>query len=234
MQANATSGPAIYGTSTERVFTSIQPLRCALLVIDMQNYFVDPQYPTAVASAAATVPAINRMADLLRRSGGCVIWIRTLSTTEDSRWSVFEDYILSPQAKSLRQALLNPDHHASQLVSNLDCQPQDLVVHKTRFSAVAAQSSNLLTVLQERNIDTVLIAGTATNVCCESTAKDAAVANYKSIMIEDCLSAHTDAAHINSLANFMGVFGDVLSVDQCAALLHKDRGSTNSRQVTTA
>lgn len=223
MQANAQSGPAIYGTSADRVFTAIQASRCALLVIDVQNYFVDPQYPTAVADAAATVPAINRMADLLRKSGGCVIWIRTLSTTDDSRWSVFEDHILTPRAKSLRQALLHPDHHASQLVANLDCQSQDHIVHKTRFSAIAPQSSNLLDVLAARNIETVLIAGTATNVCCESTAKDAAVANFKSIMVEDCLSAHTEDAHKHSLANFRGVFGDVLTVDQCAALFGKKR-----------
>ena len=65
--------------------------------------------------------------------------------------------------------------------------------------------------------------GTATNVCCESTAKDAAVANFKSIMVEDCLSAHTEDAHKHSLANFRGVFGDVLTVDQCAALFGKKR-----------
>ncbi|WMT89363.1 cysteine hydrolase [Pelagibacterium sp. H642] len=223
MPANAKSGSAIYGTSTDRIFSSIEASRCALLVIDMQNYFVDPQYPTAVVSAAATVPAINRMADLLRIFGGCVIWIRTLSSTDESRWSVFEDHILTPQARSLRQVLLHPDHHASKLIEGLDCRSQDKVVYKTRFSALAPQSSNLLEVLAGQNIETVLIAGTATNVCCESTAKDATVANYKSIMIEDCLSAHTEDAHKHSLANFRGIFGDVLTVNQCAALLSKER-----------
>ena len=60
----------------------------------------------------------------------------------------------------------------------------------------------------------MLIGGTVTNVCCESTARDAMMMNYPTIMVEDALSAVTEHEHVNALHNWMLFFGDVLSVDE--------------------
>jgi len=65
----------------------------------------------------------------------------------------------------------------------------------------------------------VLIGGTVTNVCCESTARDAMMMNYATVMVEDALSAVTREEHLHSLHNWMLFFGDVLTVDEVAERL---------------
>ena len=63
--------------------------------------------------------------------------------------------------------------------------PEDLTVEKNRFSAFIQGSSDLAAVLRGRGLDTILITGTVTNVCCESTARDAMMLNFKTVMITD-------------------------------------------------
>jgi ureidoacrylate peracid hydrolase len=59
----------------------------------------------------------------------------------------------------------------------------------------------------------VLITGTVTNVCCESSARDAMMLNFKTIMVSDGNAARTDAEHNATLASFYSVFGDVMDTD---------------------
>jgi len=66
-------------------------------------------------------------------------------------------------------------------------------------------------------VDTLLISGTVTNVCCESTARDAMMRDFRTIMVDDALAAVTPAEHENALHGWMLFFGDVLSVDEAAA-----------------
>ena len=58
----------------------------------------------------------------------------------------------------------------------------------------------------------VLIAGTATNVCCGSSARDAMMQNFRTVMVHDALAAATDAEHAAALTNFYSIFGDVRSI----------------------
>jgi ureidoacrylate peracid hydrolase len=68
--------------------------------------------------------------------------------------------------------------------------------------------------LQERGIDTLIITGTATNVCCESTARDAMQMNYKVIFVSDGNAAMTDAEHNATLNNMLNLFADVMSTEE--------------------
>ncbi len=68
-------------------------------------------------------------------------------------------------------------------------------------------------VLRSRGLDTLLITGTVTNVCCESTARDAMMLNFKTIMVTDGNAAVTDEDHNASLAGFYLIFGDIMSTD---------------------
>jgi ureidoacrylate peracid hydrolase len=92
-------------------------------------------------------------------------------------------------------------------------------VVKKRFSAFIHGSSELDAHLKRLGIDTLLIAGTTTNVCCESTARDAMMLNYKVVMVHDALAAYTDAEHNATLSTFYMIFGDVQSVDDVAQSL---------------
>jgi ureidoacrylate peracid hydrolase len=95
----------------------------------------------------------------------------------------------------------------------LDVRPEDERVKKHRFSAFIQGSSDLPARLRARGFDTVLIGGTVTNVCCESSARDAMMTNFRTVMVADCNAANSDAEHNASLANFWNIFGDVMTAD---------------------
>jgi ureidoacrylate peracid hydrolase len=99
----------------------------------------------------------------------------------------------------------------------LDVQVGDEIVRKYRYSAFIQGSSDLPERLRARGLDTVLITGTVTNVCCESSARDAMMLNFRTVMVSDGCAAATDAEHAASLVAFYLQFGDVLTVDECIA-----------------
>ena len=73
--------------------------------------------------------------------------------------------------------------------------------------------------LRERDIDTLIITGCLTDVCCESTARDAMMLNYNAIMVTDANAADTDADHNNALRAFYTTFGDIMRTDMVVDLL---------------
>ena len=90
---------------------------------------------------------------------------------------------------------------------------------KSRYSAFIGPSAPLPAVLKERNVDTLLVAGTKTNVCCECTARDAMMLDYKVVMLSDCTAALSDEEHRATLENMIQQFGDVLSADEVLRIL---------------
>jgi ureidoacrylate peracid hydrolase len=104
----------------------------------------------------------------------------------------------------------------------LEVRPEDEIVLKYRFSAFVQGSSDLPQRLTAGGFASVLIVGTVTNVCCESSARDAMMLNFKTIMVCDGNSAHSDAEHTATLAAFYAVFGDVMDTDMVIACLHKN------------
>ena len=102
-----------------------------------------------------------------------------------------------------------------------DIKPEDAQLTKTRYSAFILGSSNVENYLREHGIDTLLIAGTATNVCCESSARDAMMLNFKVIMVSDALATHTDEEHNATLSAFYGQFGDVQTTDEALQALER-------------
>ena len=73
-------------------------------------------------------------------------------------------------------------------------------------------------------IDTVLIAGTKTNVCCEATARDAMMLDFKVVMVSDCCAALSDDEHRATLENMIQQFGDVMTADE---VLERLRAGSN-------
>src|SRR5690606_31598069 len=106
------------------------------------------------------------------------------------------------------------------LWSEMKPDPADIFVRKLRYSAFIQESSDIEARLRERGIDTVLIAGVATNVCCESTARDAMMVGFRVIMVSDCLAAMTEEEHRASLVSFALYFGDVMDSGEVISLLH--------------
>jgi ureidoacrylate peracid hydrolase len=106
-----------------------------------------------------------------------------------------------------------------QLWEGLEIHPDDAHVTKTRYSAFIGGSSNIETLLRSKEIDTLLISGTTTDVCCESTARDAMMLNYKVVMVSDANAAFTDEIHTAALCAFYASFGDVLTASETIAAL---------------
>jgi ureidoacrylate peracid hydrolase len=100
--------------------------------------------------------------------------------------------------------------------------PGDIRVNKNRFGAFVPGSSNLHAELQARNIDTVIITGTATNVCCESTARDAMMMNYKTIFVSDGTATYNDEEHNATLGNMLAMFADVMTADEVVLRLSQN------------
>ncbi len=208
-------------------FDVLEPVRTALVVIDMQGYFVDPASPASVPMAARIVPAINTLAAALRARGGAVIWVRGTARGTDEAWSVFNHDLMTPDRLARRNAMMDSETGFAFWPAN-DIQPEDALVTKNRFSALAPGSSDLAEVLAARGIANLFIAGTVTSVCCESTARDAMMQNYRVVMVSDALAAHSEREHNASLSAFYSTFGDVQSVDECIGAL--DRGQEAPRR----
>jgi ureidoacrylate peracid hydrolase len=104
---------------------------------------------------------------------------------------------------------------------DLEVAPGDVTLVKNRYSALAHGASTLERVLRNLGVDTVLVAGTKTNVCCDSTARDAMMLDFKSIMVSDCCAALSDEEHLASLEIFIQQFGDVMSADEVLERLAK-------------
>jgi len=205
----------------EHVFDDLEPTKTALIVVDLQNGFMMKGVAHALCEQAIEiVPNVNRLAQAVRHSGGTVVWIQNAATPETLQsWSVRVD-MDGPERTAKRFESMAPGTKGYELWEGLDVQADDLLVQKTRFSAFIQGASNLEALLRGRGIDTVIITGTVTNICCESTARDAMMRNFKTIMVTDANAAENDELHNASLIAFYLKFGDIMPTDMIIASLN--------------
>ena len=207
-------------------YESLDAKRTALIVIDMQCAFVDDGTPSFVGAARAIIPNINRLAEAVRRTGGHVAWSRATFTTEpDGGWSTFFGHAVSETVGRKVIASLHDGAASHSLTHGLDIQDFDHVFNKYRFSAFTRGSSEIEAWLRQRGCDTVLIAGTLTHVCCESSARDAMQLGFKTVMVSDANASRVEANHVATLNAFIQSFGDVRTVDETIALLEAGAGA---------
>jgi ureidoacrylate peracid hydrolase len=196
------------------LFDRLDPARTALIVIDMQSAFCAPGAPAEVPAARGIIEPINRLTAELRALSVPVIWVLHANERigDKSDWELFFNTIV---ADDVREKTLESLTAAKQSVWDaLITGPADRTVLKNRYSAFILGSSALERVLRGMDIDTVLIAGTKTNVCCESTARDAMMLDFKVVMVEDCCAALSDDEHRSALENVIQQFGDVMTADE--------------------
>jgi ureidoacrylate peracid hydrolase len=207
---------------TAHCFADLDPTRTALVVIDMQLAFMDEAVGHAVVPAARDiVPTINRLAAALRATGGAVFWVKN---THDehclTQWSVMHA-MATPAARAKRIAAMTADGRGHALWPTLEVRPGDEIVLKYRFSAFLPGASDLPERLRAQGFDTVLITGTVTNVCCESSARDAMMMNFRTVMLSDANAASSQTEHEASLTAFYNAFGDVMDTEMIIACLQR-------------
>jgi ureidoacrylate peracid hydrolase len=202
-------------------FDRLNPAQTALVVIDLQNAFMLAGVAhTLCEMAPRIVPNVNRLASALRAAGGAVAFVRTTANPETLQsWSHYYENLMTPEAARRRYAALAEGSKGHAFWSELVIAPGDMIVDKHRYSAFMPGTCDLAERLRARGIDTVLITGTVTNVCCESSARDAMMLDFRTVMVSDGNSAASDELHAASLVAFYLNFGDVLTTDEALAAL---------------
>jgi ureidoacrylate peracid hydrolase len=202
-----------------RWFDKLDPKTTALVVIDMQETFCAPGSPAEVPVARDVVAPINGLARELRALGGQVIWVLHANTHANGRsdWAMFFDHVVADDVRARTMESLTPGRQS--VWRGLEQDARDLTIIKNRYSALTPGSSSLERVLRGMGLNTVLIAGVKTNVCCESTARDAMTLDFKTVMVSDCCAALSEDEHRATLETFVQQFGDVLTSREALDLL---------------
>lgn len=204
------------------LFDTLDARRTALVVIDMQHSFVAAGAPSAVATAREIVPNINRLGAALRAAGGLVAWVQaTYKRSGPGYWPLFFDHMVSRELSGQILEGLTEGAPGHALWHELEVQPADLRVRKSRYSAFFPGACDLPALLRSRSVDTALIAGTMTNVCCEASARDAMMDGFKTVVVSDANAARSDAEHTASLATILQFFGDVRATDEVIGMLRR-------------
>jgi len=161
------------------------------------------------------VPNIARLAAALRSAGGAVAWVLPARTEVTPVKVEF----LGRQFAEIFAASGGAGPLRSRLWHEFAVDDADLLVEKTAASAFFPGACALPDLLQERGIDTVVITGTVTNVCCESSARDASTLGYRVILVADANSARRDEDHNATLYTIYRTFGDVRTTDDVIGLI---------------
>jgi ureidoacrylate peracid hydrolase len=187
------------------------PATTALVLIDVQNDFCHPEGATArsgksVEAAAGMMAPLQRLLARARGAGVHVIFVQMLQTP----WTVTKTYLYKGGDQRRADKCLAGTWGAEFYgVAPLDGEP---VVTKHRYSAFVGTS--LETILHALGVSTLVMTGVATNVCVESTARDAFMRDYDVVVVSDCTATSNPTAHEGTLANIRDYFGRVASSEE--------------------
>jgi ureidoacrylate peracid hydrolase len=212
-----------------RVFDRLDSKRTAHIVVDLQNGFMAPGAICEIPEARAIVPTVNAISAAVRDAGGLVVYIQNTLDEEAIRtWSTYLDHFCSPSRRQGMIDAFTPGAEGHALWASLDVRAEDLKVRKRRFGAFVGGSSDLHAILQARGVDTLIITGTASQVCCESTARDAMMLNYKVFFVTDGNATFTDEEHNATLSAMAHTFCDVIRSDELIALIGQDHAKAKT------
>ena len=200
-------------------FPSLDPRGTALVVIDMQAAFVGEDEVFGNAHARDAIGPCNALATAMRRAGGTVIWMRQTTSDEPPlvmpHWQYDRsDPFVARAIAALRQGA--PSHDLDPAMAR---EAGDLVLDKYRYSAFSCPEQALEKALRELGTETLVLTGTLTNVCVESTAREANMRGWKVIVISDACAAATDEEHNAALMNLRLNFADVRGSDEVLEIL---------------
>ncbi len=177
--------------------------KSALLVIDMQEFFLDPHSPSFTCGGLAILPVLQRLIEAFRGHNRPVIYTRHVHHAGHLDSGImgwwWEGMCIEGSPESEIHAALAP------------C-PSDKVILKHRYSAF--YNTDLETVLRCLRIEDLVITGIMTNMCCESTARDAYYRDYRVFFLADGTGSINEEMHVASLLNLSFGFAYVTSADR--------------------
>jgi nicotinamidase-related amidase len=184
--------------------------KSALLVVDMQDFFLDPGSPTFTGGGLAIISNLRELITAYRAAGRPVIYTQHVHNPHVPDAGVmgwwWEGQCLEGSPASLIHADLAP-------------LPTEKVIPKHRYSAF--YNTDLETVLRCQQIEDVVIGGIMTNMCCESTARDAYYRDYRVFIPADGTGSVNEELHLASLMNLAFGFAHVCTVSALVADLNR-------------
>jgi len=177
--------------------------RAALLVIDMQEFFLDPASPTFTCGGLAVLPNVKRLIGAFRDAGRPVIYTRHVHSPDGSDAGImgwwWEGMCVEGTPESEVHAGIAP-------------LADEKVVLKHRYSAF--YDTDLETVLRCRGVEDLIFCGIMTNLCCESTARDAYYRDYRVFFPADATGSVSEEMHLASLLNLAFGFAFVTTAGE--------------------
>lgn len=211
------------------IFDRLDMSKVAHVVVDLQKGFVDEGAPVEVPVTREIFGNVNAISQAVREGGGLNLFLRyTFDSAEKLPWTVwFQNYMSDTQFETMKAAFARGADYW-QLADELHVEKGESIVDKTRFSALIPETCDMDDILKARGIDTLIITGTLTNCCCESTARDALQMGYNVIFLTDANATLSDEEHNATLISMAAIFADVMDTPSLLSLIEK---STAGRAV---
>ena len=182
--------------------------KAALLVIDMQYFFLDPASPSYTCGGLAILPRLQKVIQAFRQANRPVIYTRHVH---------HPDHLDAGIMAWWWEGMCKEGTPESEIHQDIAPKPNEKVIFKHRYSAF--YNTDLETVLRSLKVEEIVVAGIMTNMCCESTARDAYYRDYRVFFLADGTGSVTEEMHLASLLNVAFGFAWVTNVDTVVAQL---------------
>jgi nicotinamidase-related amidase len=213
---------------------TLDPRTTALVIVDMQEYFLNPASPFSQAyervvpgvmghfqerGRGVVEPSLRRLLDFFRAGGLRVVFTTVSSALPDGAdlMPIFRQRNEASRAAIGDVAIPPRSDDWSRIVATLEPRPGELVVNKTTYGTFS--STGLDHALRALGVTSLVVGGVVTNVCVETTARDAADRGYEVVLLDDGCAAFSPEIHEATLLSFQGPFGRVRTTDEVLALL---------------
>lgn len=190
-----------YDTDQHGAFR-IRSEECALLVVDMQEDLVSPGGPMCVPEAFRQVPRISRLIDHCRDVAVPVIF--TEVTIPDDAPHLYREFFPPLRGDAVREGA-----PGTRVYHELAPRPGERVID-TKFGFDSFNGTPLDYVLRQRGVRTVIVCGTLTNFCCETTARSAYGRGYQVVFGSDVNATDNAEAQRATLRTMRRGFGRVM------------------------
>jgi len=187
----------------------VDPSHTAVLLVDIQNDFCAPEgyigrKHGCDAAANEALAALNvSLTDAARAAGGLVVWIQAIYDP------VYLSAPMLMKGGSAGNEARCVDGSWGAEFYRVAPREGDLVVRKHRYSAFSGTALDNL--LRRHGIRTTVITGVSTNICVESTLREAFNLGYYVVIPRDCVAGNNPALHEATLQNVANLIGDVTS-----------------------
>ena len=212
-----------------------EPVSTALLVVDLQNSYCHSNGCLAKVGIDVTphrriISNVQRLIKVCRGLEVSIIWILQEHFVNDRTLSLHK-------IPTTKQKLKTPDLAArgtweAELIDEMKMlvDPSDYMVKKSRSSAF--YNTNLEQILKMLGIKTTIVTGISTNICVESTVRDASFRDYDVVVVSDCVASPKEHLHKTTLENVDLYFGAVLSSEAVLVALSQANQETTSKQAS--